>query len=303
MEEANKLTILKVRDAILKDPPMEPLGRPKYTREEDETSKDEDDFFKKLQDLENQRSIPVRGPTPLTPLTPPQPSAPQQVPSTPAPVVYVTPPVARPQKPIIINGADRMWEYFRKRSTLVWNGQLPPNTASVNVVALMIPSVFACLTPIVCIEISGAAGNSVEALCTRRDSVPSVEAGPLWDTWIPCSDFAQLKALACPWTITLCNHYHEPLELGEDAFSFTNAVRLQNGNIKLMFDTPVQHMISGMCLRIITKNNQCHTAIVVHYDDFGNAAEVKTMCDVESLPGSKILNLHLQPTVILALSS
>jgi hypothetical protein len=315
LEEANKAIIVKVKDTVLSArahmesavPSAAVLDEiPPLPQQASSTGNaDEDDFYKRLQDLETQRSMPPPSSAPVVPsplMSPPQltaPTAPTGIAAAGPNVVYLpaTASPARYHRPILINGSDRMWEYFTKRSTLVWPG--PIKGSSTILVALMLPKACAGMTPIVSVEITGAAGNSVETVCILRDT------GPVWDRWVPCGE-ALLKTLACPWTIKLRDNFLRPLELGEDTQVIKQSVKLQNGNTKIMleFRAPLQLSMSrGMRIRVkpAAGGASCDgefDTTVINYDETSNAAEIPF--HDAALANARVCNLHMQASLVLS---
>ena len=335
LEEANKLVIVRVKDRVTQPqtPPIlsqqlsqpslpsssqPPAGQPSasssqvpsitlsHTAHFEDLIQDEDEFFKKLQDLENQRNLPPppqAANTIASPISAPSPST-SLVPQVASSVVYLPPSTAptRLAKSVIINGSDRMWEYFTKRSTLVWSGPIPPNVPQVNFASLLLPKKCAELTPVVVVEITGAAGNSTETICTLSSSTTNTG---VWDTWVPCGEaLGQVKALSCPWTIKLLDNFRRPLELGEDALTIKQVARLYNGNTKITFEDH-SHTNSGLCkgAQLLIRCKGDIYVTVINYDPSNNAIEVTPIgSDVAiAMSGAKVCNLHQQATIVLTL--
>ena len=315
LEEANKAIIVKVKDTVLSArahmesaaPSAAVLDEiPPLPQQASSTGNaDEDDFYKRLQDLETQRSMPPPSSAPAVPsplVSPPiQPTAPTAVAAAGPSVVYLpaTASPARYHRPILINGSDRMWEYFTKRSTLVWPG--PIKGSSTILVALMLPKACAGMTPVVSVEITGAAGNSVETVCILHDT------GPVWDRWVPCGE-ALLKTLACPWTIKLRDNFLRPLELGDDTQVVKQSVKLQNGNTKIMLeyrDPLPLSMSRGMRIRLKPAGGGAargaadeFDTTVINYDEASNAAEIPF--HEAALANARVCNLHMQASLVLS---
>ena len=341
LEEANKAIIVKVKERVLahsqsqghggphgqgqgqgpsgpSQMAMDPVPPPQMAKMSKHDLNDEDDFYKRLQDLEAQRSLPqvnlgVGGgggsgsvPNPVI-----QPSAPV-VPPIGGPSVVYLPASATPNryhKSIIINGSDRMWEYFTKRSTLVWSGS-GASGVSTQLVALLLPKLCAELTPVVSVEITGATGNSMDIVCILRDR----GHGPTWDTWVPCGD-AALKTLACPWTIKLRNNFLRPLDFGEDALVIKQSMQLYNGNTKIILETRDRDkaLCKGMKLLIRpavgggADDAREFETTVLNYDETSYAIEVPRITEGTTtsinLENAKVCNLHMQATLVLSVAS
>lgn len=219
---------------MLPPPSMETL----QNNNEEDT---EDAFVKKLQELELQRSAAIApkdqasGPVTKQPsssmqssssssyLTSPLPQAPP--PSAPT-VLYVPTitNVSKLSKTIVIHSAERLWDYFHDRNTFMWAGPTP-DSSSLCVASLILPSVVASLTPVVELHIQGAGGQQIDIHC-----VCSHRTGSTWDTWKPASlNEASLRTIACPWNIQLRDVLHKPLDLGADGITITDVALMPYG--------------------------------------------------------------------------
>ena len=297
LEEANKAIIVKVKDAVLaKQASME--GQLPPLPQQGSVPASDDDFYKRLQDLETQRSLPPQNlsaaaaKSPIISTTSSSAAPPVGGPS----VVYLpaTASPSRYHKSVVINGSDRMWEYFTKRSTLVWPG--PTQGTSTTLVALLLPKLCAGMTPVVSVEITGAAGNSVETVCILQAG-----NGSGWDAWVPCGEAAVFKTLACPWTIKLRDNFLRPLDLGEDAIIIKKSVQLQNGNTKIMFEggSTDMSLCRGTRIRVNPDGSPTHfDTVIINYDNASAAAEIPRRD--ENLANAKMCNLSMQATLVLS---
>lgn len=197
----------------------------------------EDSFVKKLQELELQRSASIAPQdqvtatknqgsvqTPSSYLTAPVP--PPAPPSAPT-VLYVptVTNVSKLSKSIVIHSAERLWDYFHDRNAFMWAGPTP-DSSSLSVVSLVLPSIVASLTPVVELHIQGAGGNHIDIHC-----VCSQRSGAIWDIWKPASvNEASLRTIACPWNIQLRDVLHQPLDLGSDGITIIDAALMPYGN-------------------------------------------------------------------------
>lgn len=286
IEEANKAIIVKVRDQVIQQP-----APPPHAIRQPIEDVDEDDFFQKLQQLETQRTLPP----PANAHPPPPTHTALSMPSMPAmpssSVVYL-PSGTQPKisKSVIVQGTDRMWEYFTKRSTLVWSGPVPSNSSHFDISRVMLPKCVAMQTPVVNIEITGAAGNTVHAVCTL------ISTGPVWDTWI--SSCTQLKALACPWTIKLTDAMGQCLQMGDDGYSVVSCGRLYNGHTKITFDSMQSDAIAKHTQLLLRMSDGKDTVIkVLNYDLDSEAIEIAA--DARNFTKSRVCNLHQQACIIL----
>lgn len=300
LEDANKMVIVKIKERMVSVQPSLP-PRPELNE-----PNNEDDFFKKLQDLESHRTLPIQSNN--IPLLQKQPITTVDIGSSgplaaPAQVVYLPSSTAplRIVKPVIVNGSDRMWEYFTKRSTLIWTGPIPSNVPSVRLVIIMLPTLCSSQTPAVIVNITGAAGNTMTTVCVRENT--GLSSG--WDGWRPCCDsLSQLKALACPWTIKLQDTYGIPLNMGDDGSTIKQATLLRNGNLKIIFDDVfVVNNNETLLVRMYKKNDVTYN--VIHYDPYNNAAELAcaNTSDAQCLVGAKVCNLGRQATIVLSFTS
>jgi hypothetical protein len=216
---------------------------------------------------------------------------------------------------VIINGADRMWEYFSKRSTLVWSGPVPPGVSQVRLVSVFLPGECANQTPVVVVEVTGAAGNSVDSVCCRSSPSGSGAAGNSgWDTWTPCTEsFAELKSLACPWTIKLKDTFGNALDIGEDGCIVQQVVHLMNGNTKVILEKEKEKDSGSHCAfangcKILVRGGaggggSDAYAKVLYYDQSRDALEIEGTGCAALAQGAKILNMQAQATIVLAMST
>jgi hypothetical protein len=298
IEDANKRIILNIKSKVLAQP--EPLPRT-FSDVHPTDDADEDEFFKKLQDLETQRCLPppVNAAPPIISSNTANANPNANTATTQQSIVYLPSALPRVSKPVVINGADRMWEYFTKRSTLVWTGPIPANVAQAKLTALLLPSMCSRITPLVLIEITGAAGNTIQIVCTR--STCDLR-GDGWETWTPCGS-ESLKVLACPWTLKLKDHAMQPLDMGEDAFTIIKTIKLYNGNTKITLSAPPStHGISKNSMLLIKSSDVSINVNVLAFDVNINAMEIAFVGDID-LVGTTVCNLSHQATIVLALTS
>lgn len=315
LEEANKTIILGVKDRVFIQPAPVPLPE---SGQGEEVHDIEEDFFKKLQDLETQRTLPLytANSTTANPIT----SQSSQAPPPPfingantggTSIIYLpssmTP--TRISKPLVVNGAERMWEYFTRRSTLVWSGQIPADVVQLRLVSLLLPKVCSKMTPLVQLEITGAAGNSLNVVCSLASTGASAASDNQcgWDTWTPCADtFGELKTLASPWTIKIKDTYGTPLPMGDDGFSIKQTAPLLNGNLKILFDagTDTTAIMRGSTLLVRPTSTNSKNDIyvnILNYDSTSCAAEIRQSST--ALLNAKVLNIHAQPSIVLSMST
>lgn len=270
LDELNKRAIIRVKDKALQgvSPPQRPTkpSRPRSSKppveEEEEpiaspspaltdplpppvmeskrptdpnVAEDGDDFVKRLQQLELQRSanlVVAENPSSkaLQPPAPPVLQAPAAAPAPPsAPTVLYVPTVQSPSKmsrTIVVSSLDRMWDYFHDRHTFPWNGPTP-DSSTIAVARLLLPSRVSRQTPLVEVRVTGAGGQTIDIHCT------CVAQGPVWDTWQPVATHATLRNIACPWNIQLRDISQQPLELGKDGIQVRGAELLPRGTTKL----------------------------------------------------------------------
>ena len=282
IEDANKAVILAIKDRVL-NPHQAPISN-------------EDDFFKKLQDLEAHRAVtrqtaPVQSPTPT-----PAPTPAAAVYNDKQSIVYLPSSAipSRINKSVVIKGSDRMWEYFTKRSTLVWDGPIPHSSPNIRLEHVILPSECSTLTPVIHVNITGAAGNSFSCVCIRTQAAA---AAAKWDTWTPCSSVMNIKALACPWTIKLTDNFGQALDMGDDGGIIASSVQLFNKNTKVTFLIP-EHIRKGDLLLLKKTGSPEKIMKVINYDPDNISAELPSDND---LIGTRICNLHYQATIIISL--
>lgn len=260
------------QDSELLPPPVMERGdgRNDATIDAEEAS---EDFAKRLQQLELQRSANIAPKEGIGSTTPPPPvlSSPPVVPPPPtnAPTVLYVPTVQnaiRYSKTILIHSAERLWDYFHDRNTFVWAGPLPPEHATITVASVQLPVAVSHMTPVVLLHIQGAGGQTMDIHCVRMQG--SGENGT-WDTWQPCGG-AVLRAIACPWNIQIKDALQNPLDLGQDGMVIEEALLLPRGTttrLKLSHSSGVTKGCTLICRR--ASDGALHRTRVLQVSDVG----------------------------------
>lgn len=246
VNDINKRAISMVKDLLLKrqqqkdvpESPETPAAPPGIAAEQP-VSDDADAFFSKLQDLEMTRNASLaaslqRPPSEYITAAATAPVAPAPQLNTPA-IVYVSSVSTKLARAFVINGIDRMWNYFHERSVVVWSGPIPAlspgDTITVALSCLCLPP--SVVSPFVFVDIAGATGQNVCIPCTKSST------GSPWDTWKPVSkNVATFPPISCPWTVKLLDSRRRDLNLGKDDATVATAVKLFNGNTKVVLSRP-----------------------------------------------------------------
>ena len=239
----------------------------------DSPEEDADEFAKKLQQLELQRSASIvpaakdqqqESTTPSPPfLQAPAPTPPP--PSTPT-VLFVPTVTQQPRivKSLMIHGADRMWDYFHERNAFVWAGPTP-ESSTLSVASLQLPSSIADWTPVVELHIAGAGGQTMDIHCVCK-----TRTGCAWDVWVPCStDVATLRTIACPWNIQVRDALHQPIPIGSDGFIIESVDVLMHGNSTRIKLSSTAHVRKGSILMVKRKNGDLTRHRVIQVSDHG----------------------------------
>jgi len=149
-------------------------------------------------------------------------------------------------KVLVINGIDRQWDYFPFRSTISWAGNVP-NTATLQVTRMLLPNFVASLTPIIYMEFVGAGNQRNELVFTRSSPTRGLDGNDSsWDIWYPI--VSTMPTLASPWTITLYDWSHKPLDMGRDASVVKEATLTVNNFTKLILHPPMAYIKEGHSL-------------------------------------------------------
>lgn len=203
-------------------PPTEPLEDMARVPPPSENTRmeEEETFIKRLQEIEQQRNMPMVAPPPVAAAAAPA--------AVPAPaegrtVVYVPAP-ARRGLPIVIHGMDRDGSKDPVRAQFAWNGPIPAfvNAADTRVACARLPSGIEDETPMVWVQIQSANGKSAE--CVLVPEAGAGAAAARWTTWRPPADaLAQLPLLAVPWTIRFLNVHRELISMGRDMWRVAQA--------------------------------------------------------------------------------
>ena len=257
----------------------------------------DNEFFMKLQDLENFRKNASIVKTenaaaflnqqniPNVPEKIQQPIIIQQVASS--------TPVTRITKSIIINAStSRDWIYFHERTMFIWPG-LPINSetysSTILLKQLLLPRRVAKNTPVVILEITGSSSKSVDLVCILNN--PGVN----WDSW-KCVNDGAIQNMSYPWTIKILDENKKTLNnLGKDGSIITNASILYNGNTQINVEPFMNCIEIGTQLKIYKsiKDNFIFNVVNItgkNIEIEGNATEM-----VEGI----VCNLGYQPYIIL----
>lgn len=225
---------------------------------------DKDIFMRRLQELELQRNASLASKMEQSATTAPsqpvflQSTQPAASSLTAGPTVLYVPTVQsqKATNTLQICGLDREWYYFHDRSVLVWSDStVQQNASRMYLSCVLLPSFVRNRTPLVqvCIE---SVGNHQQLLhCVCRDSGGGSGSGG-WDIWKPPTESAgALLPLACPWTIHIRDVMGQPLAIGHDGITITEAQRLTNGHTKWTLQRHPEDSVGSLLGSGITKGH------------------------------------------------
>lgn len=293
-----KAKLLKEQKPIPEQPVIQPPSAPlPPIAEQDDSKHDEtEDFAQRLQELEMTRNAALAASMIKPPSDPVKPGvdtkAVERVAAVNAPmptVVYIPSGSTKfaKSKPIIINGIDRMWNYFHERSVVVWSGPLPTFAESftMSLNSLTLPPTIS--TPYVIVDITSATGVQVLIPCFK------VFSSHPWDVWKPVSqNVATFTPFACPWTIKLLDCRQQPLDLGKDGEIVDTVSKLLNGCTKITLKSKTTGGLKPGH-RIITGTGKKQTSKTVMHV-LNNEIEIEG----DVLPGQIICNESAQMSLL-----
>lgn len=271
LEVLNKKAIVAIRDVFLTpDPEPEPQPEP-----EDENI--EDTFFKKLKELEFQRSVAITS-SPVAPVTSMQPA--EEPPNMPAPAqlppstIIVNSHVANNlsvenRVSFRLNSWERLWQYQTERSTFIPEFNLSPDIDNNSFVLrrFVIPNV-ATITDwipyfIVTIESAGKQIQDINIYpCLQQSNTHWIHLEP--------GSPNTIKPLATPWVITVKDAYGSVIDLGHDGWVVRNVIHTQRSTTALeMYHSISQSLMSDFNIgdNIVIRNtqtNKVHRTKIVH---------------------------------------
>lgn len=230
LTEKNKQTILMVRDMLLQEkiPPEAPTHMPApIERTATKSEEPEDQFMKKLQELEHKRKVPptvlqqAQAPPPSPPMAPPvqAAAAPTVLAPAPAPVVVAVPPPPRQGITHIISSWDRNISSNPERAVLRWPTPLPvsSNPVGTSIAGVFLPASFSSYTPHISLVIEGAGGGMTS--CLLAPDTQGARSIHGWQRWSPMNaSLSYIRNVASPWVIQLRSADGNLIPLGIDHF-------------------------------------------------------------------------------------
>jgi hypothetical protein len=295
----NKKAIVAIRESFLNSLQTQvPV-----TEDKDHDEKCEETFFKKLKDLELQRSVEATAVSATIAPTVIKPA--EEPPGAPAPIQM-------PPSTIIINGAQearggakqdvatislnswgRLWQYQNERATFIPSAIVFPHSADINKMSLakvIVPNIATInWIPYFVFVLEGAGKQSIEVtmVSTYTDK-----------KWIHLEPIAMqtIKPLATPWTITIRDAYGTMLDIGRDGHVISNVLATDRGSLALeLSDVSYygQEFAIGDVLAIGTRRVQ---VINVHH----NSIEIPASLNGDEVKeNDQVLNLSRQVSCFL----
>jgi len=220
VQQQGPFNILESQDTLNDQRTITSMAAAQQVRDESQSAMKQDDFFKRIKELDDQRRHAQEAAAAgFAPLAPPMPQQQQQkaMPASIATSVPLpTPSYQMKSKQVVINSADRKWTFSPPRNVFVWSGPLPRGTFEM--VCAFLPARAAATAPYINLEIQGAGGQN-DTFVLISD-IPSPPQGR-WQKYIPVAEAA--IPLSCPWTIKLKGHDHAGLPLGDDGYLITQS--------------------------------------------------------------------------------
>lgn len=225
-----------------------PLPVPEMDRDIDDadSTKNDEVFFKKLQDLEQRRKagLPTSQPTIPNPQTPivatTSPSISQAVqPSIIKPsheqVIVAVPPPPRHGDAYTISSWDRSLQENIERSRLLWTSTISTmaDPLGTRVAGLFLPVSVSSYTPYVILSIEGASGANTSCILSPENSLQKARG---WSRWIPMDNgLSYIRNVSSPWKIELRSADNVMLPLGCD-ISIIKSIRLDDVKMSMLLD-------------------------------------------------------------------
>ena len=296
--------------------PPEQISQHNSTYSKEKVS--EDDFFLKLQDLENVRNskaiVDSNNSIQNTPFLSP-PNKPNTIEQFPQQVIIQqlgnSASIPRITKSIIINAeSSRDWIYFHERTMFIWQGfnnvetsastntskntstsastNAPIITSTILLKQLLLPRCVAKNTPVIILEITGASNKTIELICILN--TPGVN----WDNW-KCVNDGAIQNMSYPWTIKLLDENKLSLHmLGKDGAIIKSVSKLYNGNTQIVLEPFMNCIEAGTRLKIYKNGTYTIFNVLNIYEK-----NIILENDATELVDGIICNLGCQPYIIL----
>lgn len=235
---------------------------PQNDREETgDASKNDDVFFRKLQDLEQRRKIHpinVSGANTNSPVQP-QPQSRVEVPVSSASVQQATAPpaqaiavqeqviVAVPPPPrhgitYVIASWERGLLEHPDRASFSWNKALPTmiDPLGIRIAGMFLPISVCNYTPYITVYIEGASGSSTS--CILSPDYHPVNRNRGWLRWTPMdTSLSYIKNVSSPWMIQLHSADNSVIPLGRDMMHIDSiSIDVTNRSARLTLSPPLQ---------------------------------------------------------------
>lgn len=228
IDSLNKMVIVNIRKKFTTNTPQEPepeqtqaIVVQQETNHNNNNSGDDDQvFFKKLKNLELQRSVPTPQQTSNNVVVQPTVVVPEAPPPTTIVVrgENIDNAIRRVKHVLCISSHNRMWIYERRRNPCIVNKELASATMdilSLRVCKVIIPRSRRGVSPFYYLHIEGVGKQNadiilVPQLYTKDESFIELEC--------PSVDAAYIPMLSMPWTVAIRDNCNNDIDFGTDGW-------------------------------------------------------------------------------------
>lgn len=264
LDDLNKTVVIGIKNKFTIKQAPEVKNEDK---QEDET---EQSFFKKLKQVEIQRSIvpsvvqAAPAPVPVSqPQNTPQPAAPQTI------IVRESISHLVKQKKHIwcIASQDRLWLYQTARVPFITKSELPHNIdmSSMRICAAIVPqSSRVTSVPFFYLSIEGTGKHVMElVMCVDKVHNNYIELR------CPSDEASYMLPLSLPWTVNLFDNFHNQVDIGYDGWHACASGETPNGT--------TIYKLSHLCEKSHMDSFTAGDVIEIHKDDAKQVLTVKTV--------------------------
>lgn len=289
IQELNKQVIINIRKQFTSPPPQQQVQEEPVTP----TDGSEENFFKKLKNLELQRTVvaPTHAPVPSTPpsVTRVVAAPPQAQPSTVVIKELVKQGAPDIRTSTVLSSHNRLWLYQTSRSPFIISKDLPKNVdlSSLRISRVILPKIMSF--PFFYLTIEGASKHRIECL---------LRVANMSEMYMELVADSHIQMLSMPWTITVHDNFMEPVDLGSDGWFVKHKIQTSRNTTVYVVDHENQNIATnsfqkGDVIEIHTPSDSKSRHVIVDVEN--DKIEIKSDGPSEGY----IINVSKQFAVVL----